>query len=196
MKPFSQACENNKSYIVEVLRDAFSARQVVLEIGSGTGQHITYFARCLPATYWIPSDIPESLGNLLAGLHGDAPENLAAPLALDVSQQPWPIGPVDGVFSANTLHIMPIEAVEQFFTGVKQVLKSGGKLCVYGPFRYQGQFTSESNARFDEWLKQRHQESGVRDIEQILAWAEGAGLTLLRDHAMPANNQLLEWVCT
>jgi len=193
MKPFSQACENNKTAIVEVLRHALPAQGHVLEIGSGTGQHATWFARCLPGVYWIPSDLPDHLPTLLAGLEGCEVDNLAAPLALDVTQQPWPVGLVDGIFSANTLHIMSLEAVDTFFTGVGKILTPGGRLCIYGPFKYAGRFTSQSNAGFDEWLKQRNPVSGVRDIEQIQAWAQAQDLSLIEDHAMPANNQLLVW---
>ena len=193
MKPFSQACENNKAPIAQVLRSWFPNPAVVLEIGSGTGQHATYFAGCLPGIHWVPSDQPESLATLLAGLQGNILPNLSAPLALEVSQQPWPIGMVDGIFTANTLHIMSIEAVEKFFLGVGTVLRQGGRLCVYGPVRYKGQFTSQSNAGFDEWLKQRNPVSGVRDIELLISLAARQGLELLHDHSMPANNQLLVW---
>jgi cyclopropane fatty-acyl-phospholipid synthase-like methyltransferase len=100
---------------------------------------------------------------------------------------------VDGIFSANTLHIMPAAHVEHFFHGVKRVLRPGGRLCVYGPFKYGGEFTTPSNARFDQWLKERNPLSGVRDFEQVAAWAREAGLRLRADHALPANNQLLVW---
>ena len=119
--------------------------------------------------------------------------NISAPLVLDVADEPWPIGPVDGMFTANTLHIMRHEYVERFFRGAGHVLKEGGTLCVYGPFKYDGEFTTPSNASFDIWLKQRDPLSGVRDFEQVHAWAQEAGLELVADHNMPANNQLLVW---
>jgi cyclopropane fatty-acyl-phospholipid synthase-like methyltransferase len=108
-------------------------------------------------------------------------------------QEPWPVARVDGIFSANTLHIMPAAHVEYFFRGVQRTLRTGGKLCVYGPFKYQGEFTTSSNARFDEWLKERNPLSGVRDFEHVDTLAKAAGLQLRFDHALPANNQLLVW---
>lgn len=191
--PFSQACENNKQYILNKLLPLFPASSIVLEIGSLTAQHVTFFASAMPLTYWIPSDIPDNLPTLLAGLTASRAPNISAPLALDVAQQPWPIGPVDGIFSANTLHIMRYEYVQQFFRGAGNVVRQGGKLVVYGPFKYGGNFTTPSNASFDGWLKQRDPLSGVRDFEQVQIWAEEAGFELLADHAMPANNQLLVW---
>ena len=192
-KPFSQACENNKQFILALIRTEFAAGQCVLEIGTGTAQHIIHFAAALPEVHWQPSDVPGNLATVLAGLTGNTLANIRAPLALDVSQPVWPLARVDAIFTANTLHIMPYAHVELFFQGVQRLLRPGGKLCVYGPFKYQGEFTSASNARFDEWLKERNPLSGVRDFEQVAAWASAAGLRLSADHAMPANNQLLVW---
>jgi cyclopropane fatty-acyl-phospholipid synthase-like methyltransferase len=192
-KPFSQACENNKQYILDVIRAEFFAGALVLEIGTGTAQHVTYFAQSMPDIRWQPSDMPENLATVLAGLADCSLPNISAPLALDVAQEQWPVSHVDGIFSANTLHIMPEAHVEHLFQAVKRVLRPGGKLCVYGPFKYDGAFTTPSNARFDQWLKERNPLSGVRDFEQVDAWASEAGLRLRADHAMPANNQLLVW---
>lgn len=192
-RPFSQACENNKQYILDVIRHEFHAGDRVLEIGSGTAQHVRHFAQALPEVQWLPSDVPANLDTVQAGLADDAPPNVAAPIALDVARQPWPVTGVDGIFSANTLHIMPESHVEHFFRGAKQVLLPGGTLCVYGPFRYHGEFTTPSNARFDLWLRERDPRSGVRDFEWVDALARAAGLVLRADHAMPANNQLLVW---
>lgn len=192
-KPFSQACENNKQVIFDIIRHEFAAGSLVLEIGSGTAQHVMHFANAMPAVHWQPTDLPENLATVQAGLADCPLQNIAAPLALDVAQSSWPITAADGVFTANTLHIMPYAHVEVFFQGVQRLLRPGGKLCVYGPFKYHGTFTTPSNARFDEWLKQRNPLSGVRDFEQVNAWATASGLHLLADHAMPANNQLLVW---
>ena len=192
-KPFSQSCENNKQYILDIIRGEFTPGNVVLEIGSYTAQHILYFADAMPAVKWQPSDTPENLPILQAGLAGHTLANISPPVALDVSQETWPVARVDGIFSANTLHIMPYEHVELLFRGAGHVLNAGGKLCVYGPFKYNGDFTTPSNASFDVWLKQRDHRSGVRDFEQVDIWANMAGLLLLADHAMPANNQLLVW---
>lgn len=193
MKPFSQACENNKQFILDVIRHEFSPGSVVLEIGSGTAQHVVHFAAAMPAVQWQPSDLPDNIPTVVAGLADCTLPNVAAPLALDVAQTRWPIDAADGIFTANTLHIMPYAHVELFFQGVQRTLQPGGKLCVYGPFKYKGEFTTPSNARFDEWLKARNPLSGVRDFEQVAAWATSIGLQLRADHPMPANNQLLVW---
>lgn len=192
-KPFSQSCENNKQHILEIIRHEFAPGSLVLEIGSYTAQHVLHFAEAMPEVKWQPTDTPDSLLTLQQGLDGHTLPNIAAPLALDVSQDNWPLATADGIFSANTLHIMPAEHVEFFFRGAGHLLGSGGKLCVYGPFKYNGEFTTPSNARFDQWLKERDPRSGVRDFEQVDIWANMSGLLLLADHAMPANNQLLVW---
>ena len=107
---------------------------------------------------------------------------------------PWPGGAdADAVFSANTLHIMSWPEVEACFAGIGALLPAGGTLCVYGPFRYRGEFTSASNAAFDAGLRSRDPASGVRDLEAIDALARAAGLALQEDFAMPAHNQLLAW---
>lgn len=192
-KPFSQACENNKQYILDIIRYEFPAGSRVLEIGSGTGQHVIHFAQAMPEVQWLPSDMPQNLATLQAGLADCNLPNIAAPVALDVAQQVWTVSAVDGIFTANTLHIMSAAHVERFFRGVQNVLLPGGRLCVYGPFKYGGEFTTPSNARFDLWLKERDRDSGVRDFEWVSQLAQSAGMQLIADHAMPANNQLLVW---
>lgn len=194
-KPFSQACENNKRFILDRINDKFVQGGTVLEIGSRTAQHVTFFAQMMPQVRWLPSDIPENMATLVGCLDGQPGDNIAAPIALDVTQNPWPLNraSVDGVFSANTLHIMPLSAVECFFHGVGRVLRPGGTLCVYGPFKYGGEFTTTSNAQFDASLRSNHPASGLRDIEQVAALADAQNMELLVDHDMPANNQLLIW---
>ena len=108
-------------------------------------------------------------------------------------EHPWPVAAVDAIFSANTLHIMGPEALPEFFRGVDAVLGAAGVLCVYGPFNYQGCYTSDSNAQFDLWLKARDPRSAIRDFETVDALARQQGLTLSADHAMPANNRTLVW---
>jgi SAM-dependent methyltransferase len=191
--PFSEACERNKGPILEILRSAFAGTERVLEIGSGSGQHAVWFAQHLPHLTWQPSDVPAALAGLRARLEAEAPDNVLAPLALDVALHPWPVAGVDGIFAANTLHIVSWPRVEHFFRGVGEVLVPAGTLCVYGPFRYGDAFTTPSNAEFDLWLKRRDPASGVRDFEAVDELARAAGLTLLADHAMPANNQCLLW---
>ena len=194
IKPFSQACENNKTPILDVLGDVFSTVRSVLEVGSGTGQHAVYFAQHLPHLIWQPTDLEENLkGIMLWAEEHQALSNLKMPRLLDITQVPWPVAPVDGIFSANTLHIMGESEVERFFEGVSYTLIAGGTLCIYGPFNYGCKFTSDSNARFNDWLYQQNPKSAIRDFEWINSLAGNAGLALINDHPMPANNRLLEW---
>ncbi|MEH6548490.1 MAG: DUF938 domain-containing protein [Pseudomonadales bacterium] len=192
-KPFSQASENNKTPILACLTAAFANVDDVLEIGSGTGQHAVHFAANLPQLIWQTSDLEENHTGIRAWLEHAALENLRQPLLLDVSRRPWPQSRASAIFSANSLHIMSWQSVEQFFYGVGEVLDPAGQLCVYGPFNYDGRYTSESNARFDQWLKARDPRSGIRDFEAISKLAQAQGLSLVEDHALPANNRLLHW---
>jgi len=192
-KPFSESCVQNRDPILSVLREWFADRSTVLEIGSGTGQHAVYFGAELPHLRWQTADVPLHHAGIQAWLDEAALPNVLPPLALDVNQAHWRSGRFDAVFSANTLHIMSWPEVEHFFAGVGQVLEPGGLLAVYGPFNYNGAFTSESNARFDAWLKSRDPASGVRDFEAADALAGAQGLVLQQDVAMPANNRTLVW---
>lgn len=191
MKPYSESSEQNREPILAILREAFAQTHQVLEIGSGTGQHAVYFAQQLPHLTWQTSDLPLHHDGIQAWLDEAALPNTRLPIALDVNQTPWPVAPVDGVFTANTLHIISAPEVACFLAGVGQVLRPDGVLCIYGPFNYGGEFTSESNARFDLWLKARDPLSGVRDFEAVCALAQKHGLALQQDHPMPANNRTL-----
>ena len=193
MLAHSDACERNRGPILEVLAPALADCRSVLEIGSGTGQHAVHFARHLPHLSWQPSERAAELGPLNERIALEGTANLEPAVELDVRRRPWPVGTVDAVFTANTLHIMAWQAVEDFFCGVAEVLRAPGVLCVYGPFRYRGAYTSDSNAHFDRLLKMRDPASGIRDFEALDALAAGAGLELIADHAMPANNQTLVW---
>ncbi len=190
---FSQAAENNKEPIASVLRDVFKEVRQVLEIASGTGQHAVHFARALPRLTWLSSDLVANLDDIRERLARDGVADAPPPLALDVTERPWPALKVDGVFAANCLHIMSWAEVEHLFGGIGEVLEAGGTACLYGPFKYGGAFTTESNARFDAYLKRRDRASGIRDFEAVDTLARAQGLRLIRDAAMPANNQLLVW---
>ena len=190
IKPFSQACENNKGPILEVLKTAFNKTKSVLEVGSGTGQHSVFFAEQLPHLQWYTSDRHINHEGINLWLKEANLTNLHGPLELDLNYA-WPINNVDAIYTANTFHIVSWQLVEQFFKGVSTHLVSQGVVCIYGPFKYQGQFTSASNEEFDRFLTQRDPFSGIRDFEAIEQLATQAGLTLISDTAMPANNQLL-----
>jgi SAM-dependent methyltransferase len=193
MKPYSESCEQNRAPIQSVLEEVFADRKRVLEIASGTGQHAVYFGQAMPHLTWQTSELPGNHAGIQAWLDEAGLPNVLPPVAIDVNDTHWPVETVDAVFNANTVHIVAWPSVQRMFAGIGRVLAVGGILCLYGPFNYGGQFTSESNARFDAWLKNRDANSGVRDFEAINQLAEAQGLTLLRDIAMPANNRTLVW---
>lgn len=192
-KPFSQACENNKDPILEVIKEVFTSPQTVLEIGSGTGQHAIYFAEQLPHLQWQTSDRLENHQGIQSWLEEASLPNVHPPLPLDVTQQPWPVEQIDALFTANTLHIMGWEEVMIFFERLGEYLSQDAFACIYGPFNYNGEYTSESNARFDQWLKQQNPKSAIRHKEDVEKLAIKNGINLVKDIAMPANNRLLVW---
>jgi hypothetical protein len=183
MKPFSEASERNREPILAVLKRVFAERRLVLEIGSGTGQHAAYFAPELPHLVWQTSDVAQNL----PAIRQWAPN--PPPLELDADGT-WPDVAADAVFSANTCHIMSWPQVQRMFLGVGR-MAAVRTFCLYGPFNYGGRHTSESNARFDAMLRGRDPLSGLRDIEEIMNLARKTGLELLEDNPMPANNRLL-----
>lgn len=193
MKPFAESSEQNKVPILEVLNYFFGEVKTVLEIGSGTGQHAVFFAEQFPHITWMTSDMAKYHIGIQMWLKESALNNIQGPYLLDVNQSEWPVKQADAVFSANTAHIMSWQSVEKMFSGIGSVLNQNGIFCLYGPFNYNGQFTCESNAEFDVWLKQRDPVSGVRDYEALQVLAENAGLSLLEDVEMPANNRILVW---
>ncbi|TPQ28716.1 DUF938 domain-containing protein [Methylomonas koyamae] len=190
-KPFSQSCENNKQPILRVIETVFTDPTTVWEIGSGTGQHACYFAEQLPHLAWQPTDRAENLAGIEQWRIAAGLPNLHPPLCLDVEHAPWPCSRIQALFSANTLHIMSQTQVEACFAGLGEYLNAAAPVCFYGPFNYAGSYTSDSNARFDEWLKQRDPLSGIKHFENIVELAAQAGLELRSDCEMPANNRLL-----
>lgn len=194
MLPCSDACERNKQPILRVLQTAFADCTQVLEIGSGTGQHAVYFAAQLSHLIWHPTERLACLPDLAARIKIEGPRNLQAPTVLDVKQAVWPRRSVDAAYTANTLHIMGWTEVLAMFRGLDAVLSSNGIVCIYGPFRYDGRYTSESNREFDRMLKDRDPLSGLRDLTEVSTAAGLYGLKLRVDHDLPANNRLLEFV--
>ena len=193
MKPFAESSEQNKMPILTVLEQYLRDAESVLEIGSGTGQHAVFFAEQFSHLTWVASDQAEHHDGINMWLEDAVSQNIEGPLLLDVNQEKWPLKNTDAVFSANTVHIMGWPSVENMFAGIGRILNKDGIFCLYGPFNYSGQFSSESNARFDVWLKQRDPVSGVRDFEALQKLAEKAELELIDDHEMPANNRILVW---
>lgn len=204
MKPHSPACDRNQEPILAVLRQYFGDRRHVLELGSGTGQHAVHFAAGLPWLQWQASDAAAALPGINAWREEAALANLPLPLSLQAvpgaGLQPPPALPADAdgrgfdaVFSANTLHIMGWPQVQALFSALPAITRPQALLAIYGPFKVDGQYTSESNRAFDGWLAREYPEGGLRDIEAVHALALAAGFEPIANFAMPANNQFLLW---
>jgi len=192
-KPFSEYAERNSAPILEVLKDEFSNCVTVLEIGSGTGQHAVRFARELPNLCWQSSDLDDNHDGISAWGNDSKLTNLLPPISLDVLTADVQAASFDAVYSANTAHIMSLDAVARMFSLVGKTLVPGGVFCLYGPFRQGGEFNTASNAAFDESLRSRHEEMGIRDIESLDAFGSTHGLRRDRLYAMPANNHIAVW---
>lgn len=195
-KPYSPASERNRDAILAVLRPHLAQRQHVLEIGSGTGQHAVHFAAALSQLQWQTSDVAQNLPGIRLWLDEAALSNTPAPLQLDVNQampQALSGAKFDAIFTANTLHIMSWAEVQRLIELLPGLMAENALLVVYGPFNYQGHFTSDSNARFDASLRGTDPLRGIRDFEAVDTLARAAGLTLLEDLAMPANNRCIVW---
>jgi hypothetical protein len=188
--PHSEACERNKGPIFNALMDVFPAEGCILEIGSCTGQHVVFFASAIAGLTWQPTDRLEYLGGLNARVQQQGTAAILKPLELDVLGA-WPDRLYDGVYSANTAHIMSWPAVVAMFTGVGSALKPGGVFCLYGPFRESEGHTANSNEVFDHSLRMRDPAMGVRELHAIEKLAESAQMRLLEKRSMPANNLLL-----
>lgn len=193
-KPFSESCEQNRDPILSVIQPLLSNCTNVLEIGSGTGQHAVYFAEKMPHLLWQTSDCAEYLPGITLWLDEAGLEISSSPIELDVSNSVWPTNNVDTIFTANSVHIMSWKNVQDLFNGVGQLLKTNGQFIVYGPFNYDNQYTSESNARFDDWLGSRNTESSIKNFEDVCQLAEQNGMFLVKDYEMPVNNRILHWI--
>jgi cyclopropane fatty-acyl-phospholipid synthase-like methyltransferase len=193
-KPYAASCDENRDAILAVISPILADCRQLLEIGSGTGQHAVYFAQKMPHLRWHTSDCPSYLPGIELWLQEAGLENVASPVELDVTHSQWPEMTIDAVFTANTLHIMSDSAVENLFSGVSKLLETQGKLLIYGPFNYDGKYTSASNASFDRWLKDRDSHSGIKNFEQVISLAADNGLLLSSDIEMPANNRILYFI--
>lgn len=194
MKQFPEACERNKLAILEVLQEILTTPGLVLEVGSGTGQHAAFFSRHLPHLDWQPSDLPQNLPSIRAWAADEGPQNLLEPLILDLLSDPWPISQAQAIVCINTIHIVSWDAVEELFRGAGRLLPTGGVIYAYGAYRYADRPLEPSNQQFDRWLKVRDSGSGIRDFEAVDRLAKQNGLLLVDDRAMPANNRSIWWV--
>lgn len=190
---FAEACERNKTPILEVLREVFTTPGVVLETGSGTGQHAAWFARHLPHLQWQPTDRAGELDSVEAWRAQARLDNLHPARVLDLLAGPWPLASARYVVSINVLHIAPAAATPRLFAGAARTLPAGGLVYVYGPFRYRTRTLEPSNERFDLWLRARDPASGLREFEWVDEQACDAGFQLVEDRAMPANNRCAWW---
>jgi len=193
-KPYSESCDQNKVPILDVISPLLATASSVLEIGSGTGQHAIYFAQNMPHLKWYTSDCASYLDGINQWLRDAGFENVLPPFELDVSCSTWPQLDVDAVFTANSIHIMSQQDVVNFMRGVGRLLNRRGSLLIYGPFNYNGTYSSESNASFDQWLKSRNHLSCIKHFEEMVSLADDNGMRLSTDYAMPANNRILHFV--
>lgn len=191
-KPFSEACERNRIPILKVLKSLISTKhQRLLEIGSGTGQHAVYFAPHFSHLIWVTSDVKENHEGIMAWLDESSAPNIIGPGVFEVGQDPFPNGHFDVVFTANTLHIMSWDQCKVLIEMLGKNLPENAVIVIYGPFNYNGKFTSQSNADFDQTLKSRAPHMGIRNVEDVLKEMSLHGMVLQNDHEMPANNRLL-----
>jgi hypothetical protein len=189
MKRFSEACQRNWAPILDVLERILPPSGTVLEIASGTGQHAVRFAAALPELVWQPTDPgPEARASIEAWAIEFEVPNLKPPLDLNVMEKPWPIARADAMVCCNMIHIAPWEACLALFAGAQEVLSSGSPLYLYGPYFIEGQPIAPSNLEFDESLRSRHPEWGVRQLDKVCAVGSERGFELAELVPMPANN--------
>lgn len=197
-KPVWGAPERNKDTILKVLQHHVDGRKYALEVGSGTGQHAVHFAQQLPDLVWQCTDQADYLEGITQWVQEANLLNLPMPLEFDVNASlpdfksiQNPSGTFDLIYTANTLHIMSWETVQQFFRCMSAILNPKACVMIYGPFNYGGRFTSESNAKFDVALKEKDPSMGIRDSEAVVKVAKDMGLSMKEDVEMPANNRCL-----
>ena len=189
-KPYAESSEQNKQVIFDTIQSYIKGD--VLEIGSGTGQHAIYFAGQLPDVRWQTTERAQNLAGVVSWINDSGLKNLPSPIELEALGE-WPDYQYDLIYSANCFHIMSADAVAACIAQTGRCLKPGAVFAVYGPFNYNGDFTSDSNRNFDGFLKARDPQSGIKDFEWIERLASEAGMELLQDVSMPANNRTIIW---
>jgi len=193
-KGFAPAAERNRQPILDVLRRVLPPEGLVLEVASGTGQHVLFFSEHLPALQWQPTDTSsDALRSIGAWVDEAARENLLPPLELDVQWPDWPVTTADALMCINMIHISPWETTEALFRGASGLLTGGSHLITYGPYRLHGEHTAPSNSAFDESLRSRNARWGIRDIDELTELGGRTGFTLQERVDMPANNMTLVW---
>jgi cyclopropane fatty-acyl-phospholipid synthase-like methyltransferase len=188
----SFAWERNKDSILQVLREVITNdNKRVLEIGSGSAQHAVYFAKNLKDIVWTTSDIISTHEQIKTVLNNAKLSNLRGPLAFEVGKDNFPKYNYDIVFTANTFHIMSWKQCKNLMKILGNRLREGSQVIIYGPFNYEGKFTSDSNYLFDQELKQQDPLRGIRSFEDINKNMKKNGFELFKDYEMPANNRML-----
>jgi len=188
------AALRNREPIAEVLREWLPPSGLVLELASGTGEHVVHFAERLPNLEWQPSDVhPDALSSIQAWRDESALTNILPPLAIDAASGLWPIDHADAVLSINMVHISPWASSIGLIEGAGRLLSRGAPLILYGPWLKDDVPTAPSNLDFDADLKRRNPEWGLRRAEHFAAAAESRGFSLVETRAMPANNIMLLW---
>jgi Protein of unknown function (DUF938) len=194
-KRFAPATERNRDAIVAVLREVLPETGTMLEIASGTGEHIVHFAEAFPQLHWQPSDYDEAgLASISAWSADSGCANILSPLHIDAMAPDWPIQAADGMLCINMIHIAPWEAAEGLFARAGRLLTIGAPLYLYGPYLEADVPTAESNAAFDASLKSRNAAWGLRHLDDIAELAERNGFVLERRIDMPANNLSLVFI--
>lgn len=192
MKRIAPAALRNRAPILDVLRDLLGAESRVLEVASGSGQHADFFTENMPGWTWQATDVDDAnLASVEAYRAETRRANFLPALRLDACSSDWPVERYEAVFSANMIHIAPWSAALGLFDGATRVLGPRGLLVLYGPFRFSGSFTSESNAAFDASLRAQDSAWGARDLDDLLRETSARGFGPPRVVSMPANNHVL-----
>ena len=188
-RQYAPATLRNRDFILDVLRDVLPTTGVILEIASGSGEHVVHFARNLPSLVFQPSDPePDALLSVAAWMKAAEVTNVRAPIVLDASRSLWPIASADGIICINMVHISPWDASVGLIRGAAAILPPGSPLYLYGPYKRKGFATALSNQAFDGNLRDRNPTRGLRDLEAVAAIAQSAGFSIPDITEMPANN--------
>lgn len=190
-KNYSPACDRNKEYILEVIKPLLKENDRVLEIGSGTGQHSVYFGEHIPYIVWQTSDLLENHESISEWIEESNLTNVLKPIIIDASKDDWHNQNFNFVFTANTFHIMSFEFVKKLFEGLNKVLNQDSYFAVYGPFNFNGNYTSDSNREFDLFIRDKYPSGGIRNFEDIKEVAKANRFDFHKKFDMPSNNQIL-----
>lgn len=193
MKPYSDTAEENKTLVFPVIKPYLEGVSTALEIASGTGQQIVFFAEMTPEIIWQPTDLPDNVPGIVQWVDNAGLQNVLPPVVLDVGATDWPVNTIEFAYSSNSLHIMSWQHVLDLFARLGGLMKTDAYFCVYGPFSFAGKHVSDSNVRFDSYLKHKDPLSGVRDTEALEKLGESHGIILRSNIDMPHNNHILVW---